>query len=223
MSEPLHVAQLIQDPPFERPASYSTAIDDEKMELRVKVRFVPDRALSLTDLMGVRSETQAAVDYYFNDRFEIVESNGLKRVLSVRPEFVSENADVDVRISPGKGRSNVNHWYADAEPVVRAHEIGHVLGLKDEYMDTIAPSRTTKDSPGVFHDHSIMGNFYDEGIEQAGFKQRHADEIATRISEAIRMQFHAVPISERLRRGGVGRQEREEDTVSACRRVGVSA
>jgi len=52
-----------------------------------------------------------------------------------------------------------------------AHEFGHcVLGLKDEYSGNGA------NSP-VHEDHSIMGNYHNEGYAEAGAKDRHFDFI----------------------------------------------
>jgi hypothetical protein len=94
-----------------------------------------------------------------------------------------------VQLHPGNGRSNLNHWFAEADSIVRAHEVGHALGLQDEYIDPACPSRKTAQAPGIFRDHSLMGNFFKEGIEHAELKPRHGELLAKQISESIGIAF----------------------------------
>jgi hypothetical protein len=57
-------------------------------------------------------------------------------------------------------------------PITVAHEFGHcLLGASDEYANSAAPGRT------LTNDHSIMANYYAQGVAQAEFKVRHFDHI----------------------------------------------
>jgi hypothetical protein len=52
--------------------------------------------------------------------------------------------------------------------IVLAHESGHmVLGASDEYANASVPGRV------ISNDHSLMGNFYTQGIAAAELKTRH--------------------------------------------------
>jgi hypothetical protein len=62
--------------------------------------------------------------------------------------------------------------------------MGHALGIKDEYVEGRATNRSTATAPGVFHDNSIMGDFYTEGIDTAEAKTRHAAVMAGHIGAA---------------------------------------
>lgn len=57
-------------------------------------------------------------------------------------------------------------------PITVAHEFGHcLLGASDEYANAAVPGRT------LTNDHSIMANYYTQGVAQAEFKVRHFDHI----------------------------------------------
>lgn len=58
-----------------------------------------------------------------------------------------------------------------------AHECAHVLlGAHDEYADAAFPARQ------LFADHSLMGNFYSEGRDQAELKARHFGDLVRLVS-----------------------------------------
>jgi hypothetical protein len=58
--------------------------------------------------------------------------------------------------------------------IVLAHESAHmVLGASDEYANASVPGRV------ITHDHSLMGNFYNEGIAAAELKARNFQFLVT--------------------------------------------
>jgi hypothetical protein len=61
---------------------------------------------------------------------------------------------------------------------VYAHEISHQMGLLDEYASDYAPSRK------VYDDHSIMGDYVNEGLQKAEAKLRHGERLAAMIGAA---------------------------------------
>lgn len=70
-------------------------------------------------------------------------------------------------------------WWPDAEPVDFAHEIGHQIGLRDEYRDETTPHR-----PAV--EGSLQGNYRaaaPEGLRQAGLRDRHLRLIGTLVGD----------------------------------------
>ena len=61
-----------------------------------------------------------------------------------------------------------------------AHEFGHcMLGQTDEYYSPNYPDRP------LSNDHSIMANYYAQGIDQAAFKARHFKHIAQGVASAF--------------------------------------
>jgi hypothetical protein len=103
--------------------------------------------------------------------------------------FVDSQEDYTITLHPGDGAIDRQNWYVLDQDIEFAHELGHTLGLKDEYVDATAPNRATGTSPGVFTDHSIMGNYFNEGIPQAEVKQRHGETIAGEIGGATHRNF----------------------------------
>jgi hypothetical protein len=185
MAEDRPIKRVIADEPFRWTAAYLAQVSDDEAALRVKIRLKPQPGVPLGDMLKVRSETREAVEQQFNRQFIFVDLEGNQRALKVVPDFSDGPADLSVRLHPGPGRSNLTDWYVEAAPIVRAHEIGHALGFKDEYIDSNAKNRMDAHAAGVFADHSLMGNFFAEGIERASLKQRHADYLARVLSEEI--------------------------------------
>ena len=68
------------------------------------------------------------------------------------------------------------------------------MGLKDEYIDSGAPSRKDAAAPGVHTDNSIMGNYFTEGQDKAQAKLRHAEVFASHIGAALGTQYAASEI-----------------------------
>lgn len=65
-------------------------------------------------------------------------------------------------------------------PITYAHEFGHcMLGASDEYANPAVPGRV------LTNDHSIMANYYAQGIPQAEFKARHFQHIVTEVAKAF--------------------------------------
>jgi len=65
-------------------------------------------------------------------------------------------------------------------PITYAHEFGHAaLGASDEYANPAMPDRV------LTNDHSIMANYYQQGIPQAEFKARHFQHIVTEVAKAF--------------------------------------
>jgi hypothetical protein len=199
MSTPVPITEMIRDDPYEWKSSYRTEIDDETVNIRVRIHLSPKDKVSLSDLLKIQRETEEAVNQYLNGKFSFIDEHEKSRALKIKPEFVSHDADLDVRVSKGNGRDTLDHWYSNSRPITRAHEIGHLLGLKDEYVDMATIHRSTPGASGVFKDHSLMGNFYGEGIAEASVKERHAKKIAATIALKAGIQFAVRSISPDLK------------------------
>jgi len=66
------------------------------------------------------------------------------------------------------------------QDVTFAHEFGHAaLGASDEYANPAVPGRV------LTNDHSIMANYFSQGIDKAEFKARHFQHIVSEIAKAF--------------------------------------
>ncbi|MBZ2196368.1 hypothetical protein [Occultella gossypii] len=91
--------------------------------------------------------------------------------------------------TPGGGSAmattggTIYEFLGDGTPevdITYAHEFGHAaLGASDEYVNPAMPNRV------LTNDHSIMANYYSQGIPQAQFKARHFQHIVTEVAKAF--------------------------------------
>ncbi|WP_433180107.1 hypothetical protein [Actinoallomurus sp. CA-150999] len=137
-------------------------------EYTVKVRYQADPRMSPEDVLRAKSNAMDAVDLFYNHQHRLPDGarpeDGSQ--LHVRLEF--EHApDLPpgevVQLKPGHGtaggeRANMLRWYADMDPVVLAHEIGHHLDLVDEYASPQSADRRTLTAQGTHRDASMMGS-----------------------------------------------------------------
>jgi hypothetical protein len=54
----------------------------------------------------------------------------------------AEDAHSSVTIRHGEGWANAGTWFTEDDGLVVAHEVGHLLGLVDEYPDPLVPDRS---------------------------------------------------------------------------------
>ena len=179
------VSNKISDAPFGWWAQYEVSFAGTECRLNVNVKLVPGAGVSAADVARIKTQTTEAVTRLWDRRFIITDTSKHKHhALRVGITYVNSGEHVAVNLHAGKGGANRRNWYVDADPNSRAHEIGHQLGLKDEYVDPTAASRATAASPAVFTDHSIMGQYYKEGPALAEGKARHAHTIGGHIAGA---------------------------------------
>ena len=102
-------------------------------------------------------------------------------------KWVNSGAHFNIALHRGHGLMDAANWYVIPDtPTTYAHEMTHKLGMLDEYVDRTAVRRRTAASPGVFTDHSVMGNYLSEGIGDAEVKLRHGQQLADHIGRALR-------------------------------------
>ncbi len=82
-------------------------------------------------------------------------------------QFVDSGQDNTVHISRGSGRANSGNWFTSTSKWVASHEIGHLLGLNDEYSDSSDRYRLIGESNSI-----MRANW-----EGAKPYQRHIDTI----------------------------------------------
>jgi len=68
---------------------------------------------------------------------------------SLDVKFVESGEDNVVHISRGSGRANSGNWFTATDKWVASHEIGHLLGLNDEYVDRSDGNRLIGESNSI--------------------------------------------------------------------------
>ncbi len=190
---PTQVANQISDPPFGWMSAYEVVFSETEIQLKVKAKLEPQAGVSKDDLLDVGLRATDAFRSYYDSKFIFTDNaNGKQLLLRCLVAFVDSGEHYAIKVHPGGDDNtggNRRKWFVGWTGVVYAHELGHQLGLKDEYIDAQAPDRATAQSPGVHTDNSLLGNYTTEGKEKAEVKLRHAQTIAGHVGGASGRAF----------------------------------
>ena len=160
--------------------------------LTIKARVVPDKKVTSAEVTKVKAETAAAFEQFWDGKFILDDTKTNERFfLRVKVKYVDSGGHTRIRLRKGTGRDDQTTWFVDSIPIDRAHELSHQLGLRDEYIDARVHRRRTAAAKGVFQDHSLLGNYYTEGIANAEVKLRHGQQLATAIGRASKRKLQA--------------------------------
>ncbi|MFF4380814.1 hypothetical protein [Kitasatospora sp. NPDC001547] len=133
------------------------------------------------DSAGVWNKLVQGVEEYLNKPGYTL-SNGDRMHVTVLPAEQGQKAHLTVDLI-GRGRPmDQKSWWPDAAPIDYAHEVGHQLGLRDEYR---APGLTHR--PDVKG--SLLGNHHapaPDGLSQGGLRERHLSLISRIVGEVER-------------------------------------
>lgn len=189
---PTQVSISVSDPPYSWMAKYEVHFTADECHLNVKVKLAPDSQVTAADRTRVEQETNTEFRRIFDNKFRLTEQQSQQVFnLRVNMSFVTSGEHVTVNLHAGSGRDNLTNWYVQSASIDRAHEMGHQIGLKDEYIDANAVSRQNATAPGVFTDNSIMGNYYVEGIPRATAHLRHGNVLAQNIGSTTGKTYTA--------------------------------
>ncbi|MFC4638684.1 LysM peptidoglycan-binding domain-containing protein [Deinococcus hohokamensis] len=176
------LSQAISDKPYGWTAAFTVQHTPSAYKVLIKAKVNPAGKVTANQLKKVQERTSLEFARYWDARFLLKDAKGNSTPLNVTLKFVTEKPHLTIALNPGDGRDNLTTWYVESAPQDRAHELGHQLGMKDEYLDAAAPNRDHPQDPGVKTDHSLMGNYYEEGEGRADVKLRHGRVLATAIS-----------------------------------------
>jgi hypothetical protein len=189
----LRITRPMADEPYGWTASYRAFLTPGQVALTLRLQLQPGPGVTSDGLAQVRHETEKAVAQCFDHRFVVEEGGGRRRPIRISVEFVTSDPDLSVAVRAGSGRDNLQHWFVNSGVIARAHEVGHAFGLKDEYVDPLAANRATMGAAGVYQDHSLMGDFQQEGTVLAELKPRHAIEMMRGLGVHLGSNFRVTP------------------------------
>lgn len=159
-------------------------------ELTVKIRLVPDAGIPAAEVDRVKADAAANFARLWDRKFLLTDDRTEEFfLLRAAVVFVTSGEHLKVQLLPGDGAIDQTHWHVGDLGIEFAHEISHTLGLLDEYVDPDVVRRRTSRSPGVFEDHSLMGNYFNEGIARAEVKLRHGQSLAATIGRATGRRY----------------------------------
>jgi hypothetical protein len=170
-------------------AGFDVDIDGIEIIVTQKIRLIPDHDVTPAEVTAVKSAAETAFLSMWDNRFIFTDASRNEQLfVRVRVQWVTSGAHNSVRLHKGQGRMNSGSWVtgATARPIRYAHELSHLMGLLDEYQDATAVNRRTATSSGVHEDHSLMGDYPNEGYDTAEVKLRHGQKVADRVGRALR-------------------------------------
>ncbi|MBE2317528.1 hypothetical protein DVA67_016210 [Solirubrobacter sp. CPCC 204708] len=169
-------------------AGFDVEVVGSEIVVTQKVRLVPDADVTPEELAATQTAAETAFVSLWDNRFILTDTaSGEQLSMRLRVQFSASGGNNTVRLHKGQGRMDSGNWFTGAvsNPVRYAHELSHLMGLLDEYVDTTAVNRRTATSPGVHTDHSIMGDYPNEGVAAAEVKLRHGQKVADEAGRAL--------------------------------------
>lgn len=179
------VSKTISDTPYGWTSAYTVQKTSTEYSVIIKAKLTPATGVTKEQTQKVKDNTSLEFRRYWDSRFQLKDKEGKSLPLRASLKYVTDKAHLNIALNPGSGRDNLTTWYVDSVAQDRAHELGHQLGMKDEYVDSTAPSRATAAASGVKTDNSLMGNYYEEGEGKADVKLRHGKVLAQAIGGAM--------------------------------------
>ena len=150
--------------------------------LEINTKLNPGAGVSDDDVRMTKMRVRSKFSRLWGSKFILHEHRTIlsNRDWLLRPsvEFVDSGQHLTVNLHAGRGNDDRQNWYMGSNEFVYAHEMSHQMGLLDEYASDSAPKRA------VHTDHSIMGDYVNEGLQEAESKLRHGERLAWLIGDA---------------------------------------
>lgn len=116
--------------------SYTRSFDGTKLvkDIQIKFNFDADLKYDADQKAGYISKVISGVEGIWDNKYSIKDV-ATGKLYPILVEITTAGPfNQTVQVHDGAGRSNMLNWYVgDASPV-NAHEVGHMMGLYDEYI-----------------------------------------------------------------------------------------
>jgi hypothetical protein len=113
----------------------------------VRIRLIPQTGVT-TPLATLQTRWRSGIITKWSDKFGCM---GAMPNLTFDVQWVAAGEHHAVTVRPGSGRSNMTTWYEGDDGDTAAHEFGHMLGMRDEYVDPQCPGRSPINTGTVMH------------------------------------------------------------------------
>ncbi|MFI6341440.1 hypothetical protein, partial [Streptomyces sp. NPDC050535] len=130
------------------------------------------------DATTAHDKLAQGVEEYYNAPGHRLPNGDLLHI-TVQPAEPGDTPHLTVNLTDHTRPMDQNNWHRNANPIDYAHELGHQLGLRDEYQDDTAPHRP--DIKG-----SLLGNYHQptpDPLPQGHLRERHLQLLATLIGD----------------------------------------
>ena len=168
------IKRSISDGPYGWDASYDIWALEQTVFVRLRVKLTALAGVSERKLSELAQIWEGAEDKW-SGQHDLVENSdpNNKYGVSVDFQFVETEQHHDVNVRPGPARSNLSLWDTADDVHAASHELGHAMGMVDEYADSASPSRSVTDESSVMHsnDGEIRVSHYQDFADWLGGKK----------------------------------------------------
>lgn len=179
----MEVSLSIDDGPYGWEAAFSWETLGFASQLSIRVHIQGDSSINTRQVLAIQKASQREFQRYFDHKFLFQCKNKEPLPVMTRLHFTDYQPHLCVTLHPGSGATELTNWYIGEPHIHLAHELGHQVGLLDEYHDIHSPRRNDDAPEGIFRDHSLMGNYQAEDWKKADIKLRHGKRIAHLITQ----------------------------------------
>ncbi|NOY46224.1 MAG: hypothetical protein GXP50_12360 [Deltaproteobacteria bacterium] len=150
--------------------AFDVAVDSRAVRIRVAVHPVAAGGVSRVELERAVQAWGPGVERIWSTGWAIETPDGRRRPVVLDLEFTPRGYHHEVVVSRSGGRVDQVHWrLGDGVPVI-AHEVGHMLGLYDEYRGGAHVPGVPVDDPA-----SVMASGGGRGAVRARHLERVLD------------------------------------------------
>ncbi|MFD1542273.1 WXG100-like domain-containing protein [Nonomuraea guangzhouensis] len=128
-------------------------------EFTVKIKYVAEKGMTSEQVARLKSNALDGVDRYYNHQHRLRDGSQLHVRLEFQEVRNAQPGDLEVvTFRAADGRADMLTWYADNDGHIHAHEIGHHLGLADEYLEPPERGRRTLTDRHMEPGDNLMGD-----------------------------------------------------------------
>ncbi len=121
--------------PFDWNIHYTRGFDGTNFYKDVQINFdFTNSGLTAGQQLNYVATVKAGVEAVWDNKFVIHDNNTGTDYKIVLNLTTAGPFDQTVKVLKGNGRDDMTKWYVGSTTVINAHEVGHMLGLYDEYI-----------------------------------------------------------------------------------------
>ena len=122
--------------PYSWDYSYTRSFDGTKLVKDIQIDFSFDAGLGYNDTQksDYIKKVTGNVENLWDNKYVIKDTTSGKLIPILVDITTAGPFNQKVQVHAGSGRSDMTNWYVDDGAGVNAHEVGHMMGLYDEYI-----------------------------------------------------------------------------------------
>ncbi|MYM65612.1 PEP-CTERM sorting domain-containing protein [Pseudoduganella sp. FT55W] len=122
--------------PYSWDYSYTRSFDGTKLVKDIQIDFSFDAGLNYSDAQKTAyiNAVTTGVEGMWNNKYAIKDT-ATGKLIPILVDITTDGPfNQKVQVHSGTGRADMTNWYTGDGASVNAHEVGHMMGLYDEYI-----------------------------------------------------------------------------------------